>query len=206
MANVTHKLLNKEGAVTSSLVATEENSNPITAYRQVKNAFPEFVPHQGKKTLPLCRKLMAKAEGFTSSFDFTICVATARLQGKRCRMPLVLRRRAIDALLQGMCFYYDPVTNGVQCSATELAIQCSPATISPDGALSIGKATRALQFLDKTLGLIIYVPGNSGGTVPSGITFTDALFKALTVFPQMPVEAKLECLRDQIVTEGYSDE
>ncbi|CED75255.1 Replication initiation protein [Klebsiella pneumoniae] len=35
-------------------------------YSQVKNPNPVFTPREGKKTLPLCRKLMAKAEGFTS--------------------------------------------------------------------------------------------------------------------------------------------
>jgi incFII family plasmid replication initiator RepA len=40
-----------------------------------------------QKTLPFCRKLMAKAEGFTSTFDFSIHVAFARSLGKRRRMP-----------------------------------------------------------------------------------------------------------------------
>lgn len=44
-------------------------------YRQVKNPNPAFTPREGKKTLPFCRKLMAKAEGFTSRFDFSIHVA-----------------------------------------------------------------------------------------------------------------------------------
>ena len=69
---------------------------------------------EGKKTLPFCRKLMAKAEGFTATFDFSIHVAFARSLGKRRRMPPILRRRAIDALLQAMCFHYDPLANRVQ--------------------------------------------------------------------------------------------
>ncbi|OVG38897.1 replication protein RepA [Klebsiella pneumoniae] len=44
-------------------------------YSQVKNPNPVFTPREGKKTLPFCRKLMAKAEGFTSRFDFSIHVA-----------------------------------------------------------------------------------------------------------------------------------
>ncbi|WP_264768042.1 plasmid replication initiator RepA, partial [Klebsiella pneumoniae] len=72
-------------------------------YRQVKNPNPVFTPREGKKTLPFCRKLMAKAEGFTSRFDFSIHVAFLRSLGKRHRMPPLLRRRAIDALLQAMC-------------------------------------------------------------------------------------------------------
>jgi incFII family plasmid replication initiator RepA len=57
---------------------------------------------------------MAKAEGFTSRFDFSIHVAFLRSLGKRHRMPPLLRRRAIDALLQAMCFHYDPLANRVQ--------------------------------------------------------------------------------------------
>ncbi len=72
-------------------------------YSQVKNPNPVFTPREGKKTLPFCRKLMAKAEGFTSRFDFSIHVAFLRSLGKRHRMPPLLRRRAIDALLQAMC-------------------------------------------------------------------------------------------------------
>ena len=47
---------------------------------------------------------MEKAVGFTSRFDFAIHVAHARSKGLRRRMPPVLRRRAIDALLQGCVF------------------------------------------------------------------------------------------------------
>lgn len=97
-------------------------------YRQVKNPNPAFTPREGKKTLPFCRKLMAKAEGFTSRFDFSIHVAFLRSLGKRHRMPPLLRRRAIDALLQGLCFHYDPLANRVQRSITNLAIECGLAT------------------------------------------------------------------------------
>ncbi|MDU7288275.1 MAG: hypothetical protein E7L40_12215 [Corynebacterium kroppenstedtii] len=48
-------------------------------YSQVKNPNPVFTPREGKKTLPFCRKLMAKAEGFTSRFDFSIHVAFLRV-------------------------------------------------------------------------------------------------------------------------------
>lgn len=89
-------------------------------YSQVKNPNPVFTPREGKKTLPFCRKLMAKAEGFTSRFDFSIHVAFLRSLGKRHRMPPLLRRRAIDALLQAMCFHYDPLANRVQRSITNM--------------------------------------------------------------------------------------
>ncbi|EAA0892681.1 hypothetical protein OJ723_002752 [Salmonella enterica] len=178
----------------------------FTHYRQVKNPNPAFTPREGKKTLPFCRKLMAKAEGFTSRFDFTIYVAIACSQGKRRCMPPVLRCRAIDALLQGMCFHYDPVTNSVQCSVTDLAIECGLATRSAKGILSINKATRTLRFLDETLGLIAYVSRNSRGGGAPGITFTPALFKAMNVFPLALSEARLECLKARAVAEEYSDE
>ena len=87
-----------------------------TYYRQVKNPNPVFTPREGAGTLKFCEKLMEKAVGFTSRFDFAIHVAHARSRGLRRRMPPVLRRRAIDALLQGLCFHYDPLANRVQCA------------------------------------------------------------------------------------------
>ncbi len=67
-------------------------------YSQVKNPNPVFTPREGAGTLKFCEKLMEKAVGFTSRFDFAIHVAHARSKGLRRRMPPVLRRRAIDAL------------------------------------------------------------------------------------------------------------
>lgn len=155
----------------------------FTHYRQVKNPNPVFTPREGKKTLPFCRKLMAKAEGFTSHFDFSMHVAFARSLGKRRRMPPLLRRRAIDALLQGMCFHYDPLANRVQRSITNLAIECGLATESGSGNLSITRATRALRFIAE-LGLITYdteYDPQIGCNIPTDITFTPALFSALDV-------------------------
>ena len=126
-----------------------------TYYRQVKNPNPVFTPREGAGTLKFCEKLMEKAVGFTSRFDFAIHVAHARSRGLRRRMPPVLRRRAIDALLQGLCFHYDPLATRVQCSITTLAIECGLATESAAGKLSITRATRALTFLSE-LGLISY--------------------------------------------------
>ncbi len=120
-----------------------------TYYRRVKNPNPVFTPREGAGTLKFCEKLMEKAVGFTSSFDFAIHVAHARSKGLRRRMPPVLRRRAIDALLQGLCFHYDPLANRVQCSITTLAIECGLATESAAGKLSITRATRALTFLSE---------------------------------------------------------
>ncbi|EFU2997818.1 incFII family plasmid replication initiator RepA [Escherichia coli] len=151
-----------------------------TYYRQVKNPNPVFTPRKGAGTLKFCEKLMEKAVGFTSRFDFAIHVAHARSRGLRRRMPPVLRRRAIDALLQGLCFHYDPLVNRVQCSITTLAIECGLATESGAGKLSI---TRALTFLSE-LGLITYQTEYDpliGCYIPTDITFTSALFAALDV-------------------------
>ncbi|WP_419771897.1 incFII family plasmid replication initiator RepA [Escherichia coli] len=146
-----------------------------TYYRQVKNLNPVFTPREGAGTLKFCEKLMEKAVGFTSRFDFAIHVAHARSRG--------LRRRAIDALLQGLCFHYDPLANRVQCSITTLAIECGLATESAAGTLSITRATRALTFLSE-LGLITYQTEYDpliGCNIPTDITFTPALFAALDV-------------------------
>ena len=123
---------------------------------------------------------MEKALGFTSRFDFAIHVAHARSRGLRRRMPPVLRRRAIDALLQGLCFHYDPLANRVQCSITTLAIECGLATESAAGKLSITRATRALMFLSE-LGLITYQTEYDpliGCNIPTDITLTPSLFTA----------------------------
>nr|QID24014.1 DNA replication protein [Cronobacter sp.]UFD94779.1 DNA replication protein [Enterobacter hormaechei] len=142
--------------------------------------------------MPFCRKLMAKAEGFTSRFDFSVHVAFVRSLGKRHRMPPLLRRRAIDALLQGLCFHYDPLANRVQRSITNLAIECGLATESKSGNLSITRATRALKFMAE-LGLITYqteYDPQIGCNIPTDITFTPALFSALDVSDVAVVAAR----------------
>ena len=141
-------------------------------YSQVKNPNPVFTPREGAGTLKFCEKLMEKAVGFTSRFDFAIHVAHARSKGLRRRMPPVLRRRAIDALLQGLCFHYDPLANRVQCSIT--------------------RASRALTFLAE-LGLITYQTEYDpliGCYIPTDITFTPALFAALEVSEDAVVAAR----------------
>ncbi|MDI3225733.1 plasmid replication initiator RepA, partial [Klebsiella michiganensis] len=107
--------------------------------------------------------------------------AFLRSLGKRHRMPPLLRRRAIDALLQAMCFHYDPLANRVQRSITNMAIECGLATESRSGNLSVSRATRALKFLAE-LGLITYqteYDPQIGCNIPTDITFTPALFSAL---------------------------
>lgn len=155
----------------------------VSQYLQVRNPNPEFTPREGKKTLPFCRKLMEKSAGFTSRFDFSMHVAFMRSLGLRRRMPPLLRRRAIDALLQALCFHYDPLANRVQRSITNLAIECGLATESKNGNISITRATRALRFMAE-LGLITYqteYDPQIGCNIPTDITFTPALFSALDV-------------------------
>ncbi len=79
-----------------------------TYYRQVKKPDPVFTPRKGAETLKFCEKLMEKAVGFTSRLILPRMSAYARSRSLRRRMPPVLRRRAIDALLQGLCFHYEP--------------------------------------------------------------------------------------------------
>ncbi|MDG5604900.1 incFII family plasmid replication initiator RepA, partial [Escherichia coli] len=113
-------------------------------------------------------------------------------RGLRRRMPPVLRRRAIDALLQGLCFHYDPLANRVQCSITTLAIECGLATESEAGKLSITRATRALKFLSE-LGLITYqteYDPTIGCNIPTDITFTPALFDSLDISEEAVASAR----------------
>ncbi|PCQ44970.1 replication initiation protein [Citrobacter freundii] len=169
---------------------TEQSITSVSQYKQVKNPNPKFVEPDDKRTLPFCRKLMDKAQGFTERFDFLMYVAFSRSLGKRHRKPSPLRCKAIEALLQGMCFHYDPLAGErgrVQCSVTTLAIECGLATESKRGNLSITRVTRALESLDKDFGLITYdteFVAELGCNAPSNIQFNPALFEALDVSVQ----------------------
>ncbi|QZN96721.1 plasmid replication initiator RepA [Symbiopectobacterium purcellii] len=169
---------------------TEQSITSVSHYKQVKNPNPKFVEPDDKRTLPFCRKLMDKAQGFTERFDFLMHVAFSRSLGKRQRKPAPLRCKAINALLQGMCFHYDPLAGErgrVQCSVTTLAIECDLATESNRGNLSITRVTRALESLDKDFGMISYDTeflAELGCNAPSNIQFTPALFEALDVSMQ----------------------
>ncbi len=174
------------------MAALNQTSFTESTYRQVKNPNPVFTPREDAGTLKFCEKLMEKAVGFTSRFDFAAHVAYARSRGLRRRMPPVLRRRAIDALLQGLCFHYDPLANRVQCSITTLAIECGLATESEAGKLSITRATRALKFLSE-LGLITYqteYDPTIGCNIPTDITFTPALFDSLDISEKAVASAR----------------
>jgi incFII family plasmid replication initiator RepA len=166
------------------VAALNQTSFTESTYRQVKNPNPVFTPREDAGTLKFCEKLMEKAVGFTSRFDFAAHVAYARSRG--------LRRRAIDALLQGLCFHYDPLANRVQCSITTLAIECGLATESEAGKLSITRATRALKFLSE-LGLITYqteYDPTIGCNIPTDITFTPALFDSLDISEEAVASAR----------------
>lgn len=169
------------------------NDNFTPSYKQVKNPFPAFSIPEDKGTLAFCRKLMNKAQGFTQRFDFLMHVAFSRSIGRRRRKPPQLRCRAIDALLQGLCFHYDPLANRVQCSVTTLAIESGLATESDKGNLSITRVTRTLKSLDKDFGLITYeteFDPQIGCHVPGNIQFTPALFDALDVSPEAVAAAR----------------
>lgn len=182
-----------------------EVQSPFSHYRQVKKPNPVFIPREENVTSPFCLKLMKKAEDFTSGFDFAIYIAFLRSQGKRHRMPPALRRRAIDALLQGMCFYYDLEKNRVQRSVKELALECGLTTTSSNGTLSITKAHRALQFLDE-IGLISYTPYISTNPKSSEIAFNRQLFDLLRLFPLVLVETKIALRKVKNVAEVSGDE
>ena len=151
-----------------------------------KNPNPEFLPPNGKKTLPFNQKLMDKAKGFTSTFVFAIHVAFARQKGLRKRMPPSARLRAIEALLQGLCFHYDPLANRVNVTMTNLAIECGLATETVHDShtnISISRATRALQAL-RDMGLITYETdycATLGCYFPSDIAFLPDFFRALDI-------------------------
>lgn len=136
--------------------------------------------------MPFNRKLMKAVDGFTQRFSFSVFVSFARSTGKRRRMPPPCRKQAIDALLQAICFHYDPLENHVNATITTMAIECSLATESASGNLSITRATRALQFL-ALLGLVTYDTeycGTLGCHFPTDISLTPAFFDALDISPE----------------------
>lgn len=141
---------------------------------------------------------MGKAVGGTETFAFDIASACARANGKR--KPSVLRRRAIDALLQGMCFYYDPVSNQVHRSITELAFDCGLARKNTHGHLAIERAVRAIKSQEEDFGFIVCSPSSGFYNKRCAITLTPRFFEFLGGFPLALTEARLAVLRS-----GYGD-
>ncbi len=124
---------------------------------------------------------MKAAAGLTAKFVFSMLVAYARQRGVRYRMPPADRLKAIEALLQAICFHYDPLANRVNASITTIAIECGLATEAK--TVSISRASRALQFLE-LLGLITYKTeycGTLGCYFPSDITFKSEFFRVLDI-------------------------
>ncbi|EHF4936971.1 plasmid replication initiator RepA [Enterobacter hormaechei] len=160
------------------------------AYTQVKNPYPLFtIPCKKgtnipKRTLPFNERLMRNALNFSQSWNFTLLVTLSRAKGTRIRRPPVLRCRAIDALVQAICFHYDPLANRVNATMTTLASECGLATETKSGKLSISRATRALQYLAEELGIITYrteFDPEIGCYLPTDITFTGLFFESIDI-------------------------
>ncbi|KZP65685.1 incFII family plasmid replication initiator RepA [Enterobacter bugandensis] len=165
-------------------------SMTTSEYVQVKNPFPIFIvpcqkgTERPKRTLPFNKMLMQKAINFTQTWNFTLLVTLSRAKGTRQRRPPLLRCRAIDALIQAICFHYDPLANRVNATMTTLASECGLATETKSGKLSISRATRALQYLAEELGIITYqteFDPELGCYLPTNITFTGLFFESIQV-------------------------
>jgi incFII family plasmid replication initiator RepA len=181
----------------------DHNQQYPNNYVQVKNPEPAFTVPQDYNPWPFSLKLMAKAEGFTGSFDFDIASAISQRDGKRKRKPSVLRLRAMNALLMAMCFYYDPLSNKIQRTLRDMAFECGLACHSLNGDVSIKRAVRALEPLEKDFG---FVYCSSAGYATTEIFLTPRLFEFLNVFPQSLSEAKLKCLDAKNSAKECADE
>lgn len=159
-------------------------------YRQVKNPNPEFIPEKGKKTLPFCEKIREKAAGFTERMEFLALVAMEIARGARKRRPPELRIRALEAVLQALCHYYNPLANRVGASLTTMSIRCGLATEKK--RLSITRFTGAVQFLAQ-LNLITYTTEydkDIGCNIPTDITFTPLMWQVLDVSEEAVAAAR----------------
>ncbi|MEN4545929.1 plasmid replication initiator RepA [Pantoea agglomerans] len=159
-------------------------------YRQVKNPNPEFVPEQGKKTLPFCEKIREKAAGFTRRMEFQALIAMEIARGSRKRRPPVLRIRALEAVLQALCHYYNPLANRVGASLTTMSILCGLATEKK--RLSITRFTGACHTLEQ-LKLITYnteYDKEIGCNIPTDITFTPLMWQVLDVSEEAVAAAR----------------
>lgn len=169
---------------------TEQTTEITSIYRQVKNPYPEFVSEKGKATLPFCQKIREKAAGFTERLEFQTLVAMSIARGERKRRPPELRRRALEASLQAMCHYYNPLANRVGASLTTMSIRCGLATEKK--RLSITRFTGAVQFMAQ-LGLITYTTEYDkeiGCNIPTDITFTPLMWQTLDVSEEAVTAAR----------------
>lgn len=166
-----------------------QNPQNTSIYRQVKNPNPEFIPVK-KATLPFCEKIREKAAGFTQRTEFQTLIAMAIARGERKRRPPVLRLRALEATLQALCHYFNPLANRVGASLTNMSICCGLATEKK--RLSITRFTGACQTLEQ-LKLITYnteYDKEIGCNIPTDITFTPLMWQVLDVSEEAVAAAK----------------
>lgn len=108
-----------------------------------------------------------------------------------------------------MCFYYNPVTNQVECSVKQLASECGLITISARGTVSVSKARNAIISLDKEFGFIAYDVASSvkrGGHKTGNIWFRPELFEALKVKSKdLSIARNALLCRSKIVEGGLYD-
>lgn len=182
---------------------SDYNQQRPNNYVQVNNPEPDFTVPQNYTPWSFALKLMAKADGFTESFEFDIASAISRREGKRKRKPPVLRRRAMNALLMALCFYYDPLSNKVLLSLRDIASECGLVRHSFSGEVSIERAVRALESLEKDFG---FVSCSSGRYATAGIFFTPKLFEYLGISPQSLSDARQKCLEAKNSGKGGADE
>lgn len=169
---------------------TEQISENTSFYRQVKNPNPEFVPEKGKKTLPFCEKIREKAAGFTQRVEFQMLVAMSIARGERKRRPPKLRIRALEAAVQAMCWYHNPLANRVGASLTTMSIRCGLATEKK--RLSINRFTGAVKFLAQ-LNLLTYnteYDPEIGSNIPTDITFKPLMWQVLDVSEEAVAAAR----------------
>lgn len=168
----------------------EQLTQTTSFYRQVKNPNPEFIPEEGKKTLPFCEKIRAKAAGFTRRMEFQMLVAMSIARGERKRRPPELRMRALEASLQALCHYFNPLANRVGASLTTMSIRCGLATEKK--RLSITRFTGAVQFMAQ-LKLLTYnteYDKEIGCNIPTDITFTPLMWQVLDVSEEAVTAAR----------------
>ncbi len=60
--------------------------------------------------------------------EFQTLVAMSIARGERKRRPPELRMRALEASLQALCHYFNPLANRVGASLTTMSIRCGLAT------------------------------------------------------------------------------
>lgn len=169
---------------------TKQVSEKTSYYRQVKNPNPEFIPEPGKKTLPFCEKIREKAAGFTQRVEFQALVAMEIARGTRKRRPPELRIRALEAALQALCHYYNPLAARVGASLTTMSVLCGLATEKK--RLSITRFTGAVQFLAQ-LKLLTYTTEYDkeiGCNIPTDITFTPLMWQVLDVSEEAVAAAR----------------